>query len=166
MKHALLHAGNGLEDRTTMSATTICKLTELCLRTTYFDFQEEFYEQVDGAAMGSPLSPVIANIYMEAINTADDKPLLWVRYVEDTFTIRPHGLEKLKKFNNHLNSQNDSIQFIIEKEDNNCLPFLDVLVTKEGSRMTTSIYRKPTHTDQYFHYQSYLHLRIKSRIIK
>ena len=168
---ALLHADNGLEDRTTMSATTICKPTELCLRTTYFEFHEEFYEQVNGAAMGSPLSPVIANIYMEgfeeeAINTADDKPSLWVRYVDDTFTIWPHGPEKLKRFHNHLNSQNDSIQFTIEKEDNNSLPFLDVLVTKEGSRMTTSIYRKPTHTDQYLHYQSYHHPRIKSGIIK
>ena len=54
---ALLHADNGLEDRTTMSATTICKLTELCLRTTYFEFHEEFYEQVNGAAMGSPPLP-------------------------------------------------------------------------------------------------------------
>ena len=102
---------------------------------------------------------MIANIYMEgfeeeAINTADDKPSLWVRYVDDTSTIWPHGPEKLKRFHNHLNSQNDSIQFIIEKEDNNSLPFLDVLVTKEGNRMTTSIYRKPTHTDQYLHYHT------------
>ena len=80
----LLHADDSLEDRTTMSPATICQLTELCLRTTYFEFQEEFYEQVDGAAMGSPLSPVIANIYMEgfeeeALNTAADQPSLWVR---------------------------------------------------------------------------------------
>ena len=77
----LLHEDSTLQDRTTMSPTTICHLTELCLRTTYFEFQEEFYEQTDGAAMGSPLSPVIANIYMEgfeeeALNTADDQPSL------------------------------------------------------------------------------------------
>ena len=57
-----------------------------------------FYEQVNGAAVGSPLSPVIANIYgegfeEEAINTTDDKPSLWVHYVDDTFTIWPHGHE-------------------------------------------------------------------------
>ena len=51
---AFLHVDNGLEDRTTMSAATICQLTELCFCTTYFDVQEEFYEQVDGAAVGSP----------------------------------------------------------------------------------------------------------------
>ena len=61
----LLDAEESSEDRTTMSPATIFQLMELCLRTTYFEFREEFYEQVDGAAMGSPLSPVIANIYME-----------------------------------------------------------------------------------------------------
>ena len=41
------------------------KLVEVCLRSTYFTFQKEFYEQVEGVAMGSPLSPIVANIYME-----------------------------------------------------------------------------------------------------
>ena len=68
-----------LEDRTTMSPATICQLTELCLRTMYFEFQEEFYEQMDGI-------PPFPGDYMEgfeeeALNTAADKPSLWVHYV-------------------------------------------------------------------------------------
>jgi hypothetical protein len=35
------------------------------LTTSYFSFNGQFYEQIDGVAMGSPLSPVIANFYME-----------------------------------------------------------------------------------------------------
>ena len=35
----------------------------VCLTTTYFVWEEEFYEQIDGVAMGSPLSPVIANFF-------------------------------------------------------------------------------------------------------
>ena len=100
------------------------------------------------------------------INTTDDKPSLWVRYVDDTFTIWPHGPEKLKRFPNHLNSQNDSIQITIEKEDNNCLPLLDALMTKRSSHITITIYRQLTHRDRYLHYQSYHQPRIKNGIIK
>ena len=113
---------------------------------------------------------MIANIYMEgfeeeALNTATDQPSLWVRYVDDTFVIWPHGPDELENFHSHLNSLRKSIQFTMEKEHNNHLPFLDVLVTKEGRHMSTSIYRKETHTDQYLHYESYHHPRIKSGII-
>ena len=41
-------------------------LLEFCLRNTHFVSQGRFYEQTEGAAMGSPLSPIIANLYMEA----------------------------------------------------------------------------------------------------
>ena len=36
-----------------------------CLHNTYFSFQNKFYEQVEGVSMGSPVSPKIANLYME-----------------------------------------------------------------------------------------------------
>jgi hypothetical protein len=58
--------------------------------------------------MDSPLSPVIANFFMEdfekkAIEQATHKLVLWYRYVDDTFVIWPHGQEKLLEFLNHLN---------------------------------------------------------------
>jgi retron-type reverse transcriptase len=62
------------------------------LTSTYFCFGGQFYEQTGGAAMGSPLSPVIANFFMEdfekkAIEQATHKPVCWFRYVDDTFII-------------------------------------------------------------------------------
>jgi hypothetical protein len=41
------------------------KLVEICLCSTFFSYQGEFYEQINDVAMGSPLSPIIANIFME-----------------------------------------------------------------------------------------------------
>ena len=54
-----------LQKRTTLSVTNIIRLLEYCLTSTYFIFQGRFYEQQEGAAMGSPISPIVANLYME-----------------------------------------------------------------------------------------------------
>ena len=55
-----------LPNRTIMPADNILELLGFCLNNIYFVFQETFYEQTKGAAMGSPISPIIANIFMEA----------------------------------------------------------------------------------------------------
>jgi len=62
------------------------------LTSTYFCFDGQYYEQTDGVAMSSPLSPIIANFYMEkfeneAIQQATHKPTCWYRYVDDTFVV-------------------------------------------------------------------------------
>ena len=100
----------------------ICALFHHCLKTTYFQYNEEFYEQTDGVAMGSPLSPVIANFFMEkfeqkALNSAQKKPSCWYRYVDDTFVIWSHGREELDEFLKYLNSIHPKIQFTMEIEN-------------------------------------------------
>ena len=40
-------------------------LLEFCLKNTYFSFQDQFYKQVESTAVGSPVSPIVANMYME-----------------------------------------------------------------------------------------------------
>ena len=60
-----LQQDSTLPQRTSMSITQITSLLEFCLTHTYFLFQGKYYEQVQGAAMGSPISPLIANIFME-----------------------------------------------------------------------------------------------------
>ena len=65
----------------TLLPADIVSLSRLCLTTTYFQFGGDFYEKVEGVAMGSPLSPVVANIYMQdfeqrAMTTATLKPSL------------------------------------------------------------------------------------------
>ena len=48
-----------------MAVNDIILLLEFCLKNTYFSFQDQFYEQVEGTAMGSPVSPIVANLYMD-----------------------------------------------------------------------------------------------------
>ncbi|XP_018307957.1 uncharacterized protein [Mycetomoellerius zeteki] len=130
-------------------------LIEHCLTTTYFSYNNQFYEQTSGAAMGSPISPVIANIFMEhfekeALGKTPKKPEVWFRYVDDTFVIWRHGRADLRKFLIFLNKQHPNSHFTMDIEENGKLPFLDVLVSKkaDGTLGYHQVYRKPTHTDR------------------
>ena len=146
-------------------------LIEHCLTSTYFQFQGEFYEQTSGTAMGSPISPIIANIFMEdfenkILKNAPLKPSTWFRYVDDTFVIWSHGRETLPQFLAFLNSQRLNIQFTMEVEQNNQIPFLDVLVKRnEDGTLGHQVYRKPTHTDRYLHATSHHHPSQKNSVI-
>ena len=165
-----LSADITLTERTSIPVPQLTELIEICLRTTFFQFQDTFYEQLDGAAMGSPLSPIVANLYMEhleetALRTAADPPRLWLRYVGETFVIWPHGQEKLDGFHEHLNTQHRNIKFTVEHERENKLAFLDVQVTRINNRLTTSVYRKPTHTDRYIPFHSHHHQRTVTGVL-
>ena len=77
-----LEQDQGLHLRTLMTAEHICSLLEFCLKTAYFQLQGRYFEQIQGAAMGSLISPLVANLYMEefdirAINTGRHPPRVW-----------------------------------------------------------------------------------------
>ena len=61
----LLDKNQILKERTTLAVNDILLLFEFYLKNTYFSFQDQFYEQVEGMAMGSPVSPITTNLYME-----------------------------------------------------------------------------------------------------
>jgi len=119
---------------------------EHCLTATYFSYNE-FYEQTSGAAMGSPISPVIANIFMEhfekeVLQKTSKKPEIWFHYVDDTFVIWRHDKAELHKFLIFLNNQHPNIRFIMDIEENKKLPFLNVLVTKKADNtLSHQVYR-------------------------
>ena len=155
-----------------LSVASIRRLhTCACMISTYFMWNNRFCQQKEGAAMGNPLSPVVANIYMEhfealAIESARLKPATWLRYVDDIFVVWNERRDKLQDFFEHLNTIRPSIQFTMELEEDRKLPCLDVLVTRGADRLTTLVYRKATHTDQYIHFTSNHHNRVKRGVIK
>ena len=54
-----------LQDMTVLSVQNIIELLGFCLPNNYFSLQNKFYEEVEGVAMGSPVSPIEANLYVE-----------------------------------------------------------------------------------------------------
>jgi hypothetical protein len=108
--------------------------------------------------MGSPVSPVVANLCMEEIeelahSQSTSPPKKWFRFVDDIFSIiKKHALNN---FFNLLNSIDTHIKFTFEHESDGELSFLDVLVTRNNGSLLTNVYRKPTHTDRYLDYNSH-----------
>jgi hypothetical protein len=154
-----------------LDVEAIMELLEVCLRTTYFQVNDKFFQQKDGMVMGNSLSPIVSNIFMEhfeklALDSAPYKPSLWRRYVDDTFAVWPHGSERLQDFFDHLNNLRPSICFTMEIKSDNAVSFLDVLVIREGTALVTQVYRKPTHTGRYLNFKSNHPPYVKRGLIK
>jgi len=69
----------------------------------HFVFDGQYYNQIDGVAMGSPLAPVLANIFMwdfeeKWVMKNINKPTIWFRYVDDTFTLFKNKNDALSFF--------------------------------------------------------------------
>ena len=115
-----------------------------------------------------PISPLIANISMEefevkTLSSFPHPPSLWLRFVDDTFVINKaeHSQELLQ----HINNQDPHIQFTVEPTQQGSLPFLDTLITiQPDNTLSTTVYRKPTHTDQYLHWYSNHHITAKQSV--
>ncbi|XP_070543818.1 uncharacterized protein [Ptychodera flava] len=108
--------------------------------------------------MGSPVSPIVCNLYMElfesiALTTAPNPPSWWYRYVDDTHT----KLERkfADEFTHHINNLDQHIKFTTEEEHDNALAFLDVeTIRRPDGQIKTKVFGKSTHTDQYLHFTS------------
>ena len=77
--------------KTKLSKTELKNLLELCTKKMHFSFNKKIYKQTNGVAMGSPLGPVLANIFMvhfeqKMIPRLSETMSSWYRYVDDTFT--------------------------------------------------------------------------------
>ena len=108
--------------------------------------------------MGSPLGPVLANIFMvklerNIISTLSNDILLWKRYVDDTFCFIK--LTSINKVLGTLNSYQTNIKFTIEIETENETSFLDVLLIRNNSLISTKVYRKNTNAEIYINWKSF-----------
>ena len=131
----------------------------MCTKEMHFSFNGVIYRQVDGVAMGSPLGPVLANVFMVELEKSlvpqlGDNIKLWYRYVDDTFTIIRKG--KVEEVLASLNRFHESIKFTYEKEKDGVISFLDVkVITKMNHTFDTDIHRKKTDTNVYMNWNSF-----------
>ena len=127
------------------------------LKNTYVLFPGKYYEQVHGTAMGSAISPILANLFMDefeskAIGTAPSQPRPLLRYVDDTFVIQNTASSSYTTSTplTHIYSLPQRFPTAIDP-----FHFLCTLISPgSDSMLLASVYRKPTHTDHYIHWDN------------
>jgi len=132
---------------------------QICLANNICKFKNDFYQFQDGLPMGSPISPLMGEIFMNRVENeifSSNSPLLqhvhyWCRYVDDVLCLWHGNTEQLTDFLHFINSSlYPSIKFTLEVGGSS-INFLDLTITLANNRHYFEIYRKPTHTDTLIH---------------
>jgi len=146
------------------------KLIEFILKHNYFEFNEKFYLQVTGTAMGTKMAPPYAVIFLASLedkflNDCLFKPSLYVRYIDDIFIIWPHGHNKLVEFHNSLNLIHPDIKLDLQYSDDQ-VSYLDTTVKIINNNIVTSVFHKPTDRNTILHHDSFHPNHIKKSVVK
>ena len=123
------------------------------LKFSSFSTVSGYYKQIQGLSMGSRLSPILADLFVnlmeESIITKhinNGNLVFYSRYVDDILVIYKKGMENtvlsdMNRFDHFLN-------FTIEKMTNNSLPFLDTEVYVDSENIVQlRFYKKPSASD-------------------
>ena len=134
------------------------ELLYLCTKYLHFTFNDEIYTKTDGVAMGSPLGPLLTNIFMTSLKenvipSLSSSLCNWKIYAGDTHADVDHA--KVDMILYTLNNFHPNIKFTFELEQNNTINFLDVTIKKSNNNdIETTTYRNTTITNIYIHCNS------------
>ena len=151
-----------------ISKSELSQLFEFATAQTHFLFEDKIYDQIDGVAMGSPLAPVLANLFMgyhekNWLNNYDNaKPIVYKRYVDDIFCLFDNETVT-SLFLKYLNKQHSNIKFTSEPGKSGNLPFVDVNIDKKEY---TSLFHKSSYTGLVTNFLSYTPQTYKLALIK
>lgn len=132
-------------------------------------FNNTYYKQILGTPMGSKISPILVNYVLDDLvrDCLDYMPFyipFVKRYVDDLLLSVPK--DRYTTALELFNSYDRYVQFTVEEETNNSIPFLDMLVLRNNDNMLqTKWYRKPYCSNRFISYHSYHPLRTKINLI-
>jgi hypothetical protein len=149
-------------DKKKMPTKILTTLILKILKSNCFSFLGRFFLQICGTAMGTPMAPSYANIFMTAVETkilleyekqTGLKPMIWYRFLDDIIFIWPHGEQSLKEFLDYMqefgekNFFKTSLKFTFEYGRK--VPFLDTTVSLEDGQVVTDLFCKKTDAHLY-----------------
>ena len=137
-------------------------LLELPTLDSFFTFHSKYCKQKDGLAMGSPLGPTLANVFLCHFEEQwisdwpiDYKSFSYRRYVGDTFLLFSFELYVTKCLT-YMSSKHGNIKFTVERKEKNLLSFLDKNIFRHSGKFQTSIYRKSIFSSRLTNFESFL----------
>ena len=150
-----------------LKTETIIRLSRFVMQNNYFSYEDKFYYQIRGGAMGSPLTLTMANCYMffyerDIVKQINNSGGLYLRYIDDIFLAINWPVRHLMKqvdrwnqfdFNIHLSA---NISFNAD--------FLDLHMENQDGHLFTSVYHKPSHEPYYLPFYSVHPFHMKKNI--
>ena len=130
----------------------ICTLLKTILGQNHFTFQDHCYQPDKGVAMGSPLSGVIAEIFLHLEDShikllLDSKCIAFYSRYVDIIIIYDATCTDPETIVQHANITHSNLQLTPTLESNNQISFLDLLITRKSHQVEIDLYCKLTMTD-------------------
>ena len=142
------------------------QLLNFILKHNIFTSNATPYQQRTGVAMGTPIPPTLANLFMATLeecflNTEDKKPFIYKRYIDDIFIVWTHAMADFQTFFSILNDFHPTIKYDYTISETS-IDYLDITIYKGDQfeatcRLYTKTHFKPTNSFQYIHYTSHQH---------
>ena len=145
-----------------ISTNNFRDLLNLATKESFFAFNINFYIQVDGVAIGSPLGPILANFFLShhEENWLNKCPIKFKpSFLEGKlmiFFVLFESSESADLFRKYMPSKHQNINLTVEKENFGSLSFLDVKICRKNGKFVTSVYRKPTFNGVFTSYESFV----------
>ena len=131
-------------------------------------YEGQVWKQVEGVAMGSPLSADISNAFLSIIEekklTTNCKPKCYMRYVDDTLAVF-EDVKKQENFFQYINTWDNKLEFTKESYGENGLSFLDINLKRVGNILETEVFHKETDTDLVMQFESNIPMKYKKGLV-
>ena len=155
--------------QSTASSEDICQLINFIFENNVLSFNDEYFLQVCGRAMGTRMAPCYANIFMAELEENffsgyPYKPLAYCKYINDIFIVWSPCLDLLHNLINSINNQHSNIIFT-SINSTTSVNFLDVTIDLHGGNISTKTYTKSTDTHAFLSYNSFHQRHAKQSII-
>ncbi|CAF2906535.1 unnamed protein product [Rotaria sp. Silwood2] len=150
-----------------LKTETIIRLSRFVMKNNYFSYDGQFYHQIRGGAMGSPLTLTMANCYMFFYEQQIAKQIknsggLFFRYIDDMFIVINWPIRHLLKQIEKWNQIDENIK--LKANIGSFTNFLDLYMENQDGTLFTTVFQKPSYEPYYLPFNSIHPLHMKKNI--